>query len=248
MAVGGAGVAGRFRRSSREQLIPLHNSVAQAFADESGVGRRLFRRLRAGQRRSERSQPPVSPFIDHREHRHPRARILAYGAAGVEARLSLPAWAFAGEEARGELDVANRSRFIPIPGLNFEGGSRRGRAQCAVPLLPPASSVRARLSIHPRAAGNRAAGGGRDLDDGAGGPRAAFEGLRGARDDVVYPSIAGVRVGPMPRSRRETGRAFASREGDFAGLREWRPGDSPRHIHWRSSARAGRLLTKEFVR
>ena len=46
------------------------------------------------------------------------------------------------------------------------------------------------------------------------------------------------------RSRRETRRQRMS--GDFFGLREWRSGDSPRHIHWRSSARLQQLLVKEF--
>lgn len=36
------------------------------------------------------------------------------------------------------------------------------------------------------------------------------------------------------------------REGDYYGLREWRPGDSRRWIHWRSSARQGRLTTLQF--
>ncbi|MGQ9604569.1 MAG: DUF58 domain-containing protein [Thermogutta sp.] len=46
------------------------------------------------------------------------------------------------------------------------------------------------------------------------------------------------------RSRRETRRHRMS--GDFFGLREWRSGDSPRHIHWRSSARWQQLLVREF--
>jgi uncharacterized protein (DUF58 family) len=35
--------------------------------------------------------------------------------------------------------------------------------------------------------------------------------------------------------------------GEFVGVREYRPGDSRRHIHWRSTARVGRLVVKEFA-
>jgi uncharacterized protein (DUF58 family) len=35
--------------------------------------------------------------------------------------------------------------------------------------------------------------------------------------------------------------------GEVVGVREYRPGDSRRHIHWRSSARAARLIVKEFA-
>ncbi|REK06700.1 MAG: DUF58 domain-containing protein [Planctomycetota bacterium] len=35
-------------------------------------------------------------------------------------------------------------------------------------------------------------------------------------------------------------------EADFYGLREWRPGDSRRWIHWRTSARRGSLIVRQF--
>jgi uncharacterized protein (DUF58 family) len=34
--------------------------------------------------------------------------------------------------------------------------------------------------------------------------------------------------------------------GDFYGVRPWRSGDSRRHIHWRSSARHGALVVRQF--
>lgn len=35
--------------------------------------------------------------------------------------------------------------------------------------------------------------------------------------------------------------------GEFIGVRDYRPGDARRQVHWRSSARAGRLIVKEFA-
>ncbi len=35
-------------------------------------------------------------------------------------------------------------------------------------------------------------------------------------------------------------------QGDFYGLRDWRSGDSRRHIHWRTSARRGTLMIRQF--
>ncbi len=37
-------------------------------------------------------------------------------------------------------------------------------------------------------------------------------------------------------------------EGDFYGLRDYRSGDSRRHIHWRTSARRGKLMVRQFER
>jgi transglutaminase-like putative cysteine protease/uncharacterized protein (DUF58 family) len=41
-------------------------------------------------------------------------------------------------------------------------------------------------------------------------------------------------------------RAGAAGGDDFAGLREWRAGDSPRHIDWRAAARGGPLMAKTW--
>jgi len=46
-------------------------------------------------------------------------------------------------------------------------------------------------------------------------------------------------------ARRRQARALSD-EGDFFGLRAYRIGDSPRCIHWRSSARRNELMIKQF--
>ena len=38
----------------------------------------------------------------------------------------------------------------------------------------------------------------------------------------------------------------SSQQEEYHGLRDYRPGDSPRWIHWRTSARRGELMVKEF--
>lgn len=56
--------------------------------------------------------------------------------------------------------------------------------------------------------------------------------LRGSARAVVPP-------------RRQLARRTAS-PADFYGVREFRPGDSPRWIHWRSTARTGIPMVREF--
>lgn len=42
-------------------------------------------------------------------------------------------------------------------------------------------------------------------------------------------------------------RRHAGESGEFVGLRDYRPGDALRRIHWRSSLRHNRLLVREFL-
>jgi uncharacterized protein (DUF58 family) len=58
---------------------------------------------------------------------------------------------------------------------------------------------------------------------------------------VTDPAVLGglAQLGEQQNSAR-------ARSGDFHGLRELRPGDDPRDIHWRTSARRGRAFVREF--
>jgi uncharacterized protein (DUF58 family) len=55
--------------------------------------------------------------------------------------------------------------------------------------------------------------------------------------------VAADRAGQRTSQRRQ-----GPLEGDFFGLREWRSGDSQRMVHWRSSAKRGALVVRQFER
>lgn len=73
------------------------------------------------------------------------------------------------------------------------------------------------------------------------------------RDSLtVWPRTDRVVRAPAPAGRQARRARIAERagagagRGDYRGLREYRPGDDPRDIHWRSTARRGELITREY--
>lgn len=64
---------------------------------------------------------------------------------------------------------------------------------------------------------------------------------------LVYPKPDGSRL-PLPvmEPRSGKGSAFGAGDEDFAGMRPYRPGDSPRHIAWKAVAQERGLLIKQF--
>ena len=66
---------------------------------------------------------------------------------------------------------------------------------------------------------------------------------------TVYPEVFELASLPLRGSSRETGirGSFAQHGDEFSGLREYRRGDDRRHIHWKSVARTGELVVKEFT-
>ena len=64
---------------------------------------------------------------------------------------------------------------------------------------------------------------------------------------VVYPAPAGEAPQPPASQSAQGHRQHDARgEEDFAGLRRYHEGDSPRHVAWKAYARSGDLLSKQF--
>ena len=127
-----------------------------------------------------------------------------------------------------------------------EGGQAR------IAALPPGGRAEAALTMTPLRRGAIA------LSTVAVGAPDLFGLFRGVRATAAPGRILVLpRRYPVPRldlpgrsARYQPGGvALASsvgESGEFVALRDYRPGDPPRHIHWRSWARAGRPIVKEF--
>ena len=65
---------------------------------------------------------------------------------------------------------------------------------------------------------------------------------------LVYPAPSDKAPQPPPTMVAHGHRQHDARgEEDFAGLRKYHEGDSPRHVAWKAYARTGQLLSKQFA-
>lgn len=73
----------------------------------------------------------------------------------------------------------------------------------------------------------------------------------GVQDLTIYPDIFNIVALPLHGAPSQIHRGgYLLPEGagaaEFSGLREYRRGDNPRHIHWPTTARLNELMIKEF--
>ncbi len=70
---------------------------------------------------------------------------------------------------------------------------------------------------------------------------------------IVFPapllqkSVTGKQDSNDNNDQAEQGTEIANGSTDFSGIREYQPGDSPKHIHWGTYAKTGEVYTKSFV-
>lgn len=170
---------------------------------------------------------------------------------GIEVERRAPAEAFQGEEVRIDLEVVNRSRHVRLalevrdehlsPSLAF------------LPRLRPGERLIIRTR---RTARRRGVARSEEIRLASGAPLGAAESRRRVRaisETVVYPRLVRLTDLPFLEAAPTPERAMhsAPRRGggpDYLGVREYRTGDSLRHVHWPSTARHGEVMVREFER
>jgi uncharacterized protein (DUF58 family) len=183
------------------------------------------------------------------------------GLRGIELGRELPERICAGERLVVEVSCTNRRRRLASWALVVEDAlyyagplvvRRPTPARVLFPYVPPRETSRAVYEGLPPVRGRYRFGPLRVVT------RFPLGLVRYERtfDDVanliVWPRFGRITPGGLGLDERSelglqrTERRQARRQADFYGLRDWRSGDSRRWIHWRSTARRGQIVVRQF--
>jgi uncharacterized protein (DUF58 family) len=181
---------------------------------------------------------------------------------GLRIGRRLPSYVFSGDPLRLDYTLENTRRWTAALALTVEDS-----------MVPVDRIVSGAERISPRVFFSRVPGRGRDRErwQGASPKRGKYRcsaidlvtrspfGLLERRVTyqepgamIVYPTVGQLtrRWHVLQREASETRRGQrhdrTAQQQEYHGLRDYRPGDSPRWIHWRTSARLGKPMVKEF--
>jgi len=169
----------------------------------------------------------------------------------LEVERHAPAEVHQGEDVLVELRVTNRGRGMRLGVVASD--PFLAAVNVAVPPLGPGE--RAEIATRRRAA-HRGTQGDQPVGLRSSAPFGMAERRRKVADasgsqTLVLPAVFPIGALPFVRSPATQAHAIHTlpRRGqgpDYLGIREYRPGDSMRHVHWPSTARTGVVMVREF--
>ncbi len=166
---------------------------------------------------------------------------------------AFPARAGLGESVAGSYELTSRWRWPTRATLRDELPAALSSQPLSTPFqLPAGSRLEIPLHVVPMARGEHALGRVAVVSE-------SRLGLLGARDVfspqdrlLVVPSIAHVsrfRLLAIQHRLQSAGVRVLKRRGDgraYAGLRDYVPGDDPRHMDWKATGRRGKHIVREY--
>jgi uncharacterized protein (DUF58 family) len=163
--------------------------------------------------------------------------------SGLEIRLAGTESAFAGRDVTFRLLLVNQS-LAPRPRIEVSVG----RQPPLVADVPAAGSASAILALRAQRRGRVPLARYQVATRHPLGLFRAWSVVHGEHDAIAWPAPA-ERDRTPPGFETDTGGAqdFARGDHDFAGLKPYQSGDSPRHVAWKTFARGQGLHTKQYA-
>ena len=176
--------------------------------------------------------------------------LLAIGRTQVAIRTEVdPIRVTVGEPATGRIEVTNASRRPLLP-LLVELPVGVSAARFTLPALAPGKEHEELFVVPTHRRGVIPVGPATTVQgDPLGLVRRTLR-WTDVTELFVHPrtiSIEGIGAGLLRDLEGETTQDLSMSDLAFHALREYQPGDDRRYIHWRSSAKAGRLLVRQFL-
>lgn len=172
-----------------------------------------------------------------------------FGARAYEVDLSLAHERIvAGQDVVGEIVVRNDGTRIALPGrLDIPVG--RGLVEFGVPLLRPGHTVAQPLEIPALPRGVVRVGPVTTVRSDPIGLLRREHAFDDVHEVFVHPrtvAIPSTSAGLIRDLEGSPTRRLVDADMSFHAIREYAPGDSQRQVHWKSTAKTGRLMVRQF--
>ncbi|MDY0910316.1 DUF58 domain-containing protein [Microbacterium sp. CFBP9034] len=172
-----------------------------------------------------------------------------FGARSYDVVLSLAHERIvAGDGATGEIVVRNDGHRIALPGrLDIPVGA--GLVEFGVPLLRPGHAVSQPLDIPGLRRGIVTVGPATTVRSDPIGLLRREHAFEDVHDVYVHPrttTLPSTSAGLIRDLEGNPTRRLVDSDMSFHAIREYAPGDSRRQIHWKSTAKTGRLMVRQY--